>query len=384
MTLWPTAALLVFPPLALLSMALLYPLVSLPMKRQERARIFLDLLEMCEGRGRDLSRELVSISYTRDADLGFRFHVLAAHLEAGRSLRSAIGLVPRLLPGNVRSMLIAGEDLGDCRQVAGLCRRMLDDAAGTVRMMANHILPLLLVGLPLMLAYSLVLRLCVPTIRTLYEEAEAAPPPFLEAALALAVPILVLACVLYLLIFLIALFHYGGPRLKRWLEFGLAPVLDRFYLWIPWVRTRIHRDFSLALGWLLDRKVPEPKALSLAAGCTANSRFPGAGAALPAGAGVGNAAGGGAGRARGEEGPAGMEDAHGRGPFRGIPRGAGGLVVLARSAGEAAGAGGRAGRGHRDDPAQRPARLPACRQRLLGDKPSGGDGGPLVASAMLP
>ncbi len=273
MTLWPTAALLVFPPLALLSMALLYPLVSLPMKRQERARIFLDLLEMCEGRGRDLSRELVSISYTRDADLGFRFHVLAAHLEAGRSLRSAIGLVPRLLPGNVRSMLIAGEDLGDCRQVAGLCRRMLDDAAGTVRMMANHILPLLLVGLPLMLAYSLVLRLCVPTIRTLYEEAEAAPPPFLEAALALAVPILVLACVLYLLIFLIALFHYGGPRLKRWLEFGLAPVLDRFYLWIPWVRTRIHRDFSLALGWLLDRKVPEPKALSLAAGCTANSRF---------------------------------------------------------------------------------------------------------------
>jgi len=53
-------------------------LLSLPMRRQERARFFLDLLEQGLKEGRTPEQTLVSVSQSRDGSLGPRFHVLAA------------------------------------------------------------------------------------------------------------------------------------------------------------------------------------------------------------------------------------------------------------------------------------------------------------------
>ena len=252
---------------------LLYLLVSLPLRRQERARILVDLVEVRENPGQSLVEALVSMSRTRDPSLGVGFHLLAAHLEAGRSFGTALELVPRLLPVGIRRVLAAGEELGDCRRVVPLCRQMLEDAAGTVRMMANHILLLLLVSLPMIVVSVAILGFYIPRIRELGMEFGRTLPPMLDAALSLLPPVLILLCGLVLLLYVVTLFHYGGPRLRQWMEFGFSPLLDRCFLWIPWQRTRIHRDFSLMLGWLLDQGVSETRALEQAAACTANSAF---------------------------------------------------------------------------------------------------------------
>src|SRR2546422_11735882 len=69
---------------------LLYFLLTLPMRRNERARFFLDILELGLKEGRTPESAIVEASRSRDPALGARFHLLADHLENG--LRLGLGL----------------------------------------------------------------------------------------------------------------------------------------------------------------------------------------------------------------------------------------------------------------------------------------------------
>ena len=58
------------------------------------------------------------------------------------------------------------------------------------------------------------------------------------------------------------------PHIRAWL-----PGYDQINWRLAWRRKRMQRDFSVMLATLLDAKMPEPEAVSLAANCTANSVF---------------------------------------------------------------------------------------------------------------
>ena len=91
----------------------IYFLVSLPLRRQERARFFLDLLELGLKEGRTPEQTIVAVSRSGDPSMGARFHLLAAHLEIGFRLGQALEKVPRLLPPQINAMLKTGEEIGD-------------------------------------------------------------------------------------------------------------------------------------------------------------------------------------------------------------------------------------------------------------------------------
>ena len=80
---------------------IVYYLLSVPMRRQERARFFLDLLATLLRQGKPLEPTLIEIANSRDRSPGMRFHLVAAHLERGARLGEALENVPRFLPPQV-------------------------------------------------------------------------------------------------------------------------------------------------------------------------------------------------------------------------------------------------------------------------------------------
>jgi len=81
-----------------------YFLLSLPMRRAERARIFLDVAEMAVRDGRNLEQTIVSVSQSRDMSVGVRFHLLAAWLENGLRL-----MVPPFITAGERVVVDTNE-----------------------------------------------------------------------------------------------------------------------------------------------------------------------------------------------------------------------------------------------------------------------------------
>src|SRR3974390_527061 len=95
------------------SVYLIYFLLTLPMRRAERSRMFLDLLALGIKEGRSPEAACVQASSSRDPSLGARFHLLAAYIEKGLSLDEALARVPRLLSPRIGAMLRAGARIGD-------------------------------------------------------------------------------------------------------------------------------------------------------------------------------------------------------------------------------------------------------------------------------
>ena len=108
-------------------LSLFHFLLSLPMRRAERARMILDLLETALQHGEPVEQALISISNSREQSVGVRFHLFVAWLEKGLRLNEAFAKVPRLLPPAIVAMLGVGQRLGDLRKVLPACRQLLAD-----------------------------------------------------------------------------------------------------------------------------------------------------------------------------------------------------------------------------------------------------------------
>ena len=111
--------------------ALMHALLSLPIRRRERARFFLDLLETALAQGRAIEQTLAAMAESRDRAMGVRFHLLAAHLENGLRLGAALEKVPRLLPAQIAATLRVGERLGDLKRVLPACRETLREGSAS-------------------------------------------------------------------------------------------------------------------------------------------------------------------------------------------------------------------------------------------------------------
>src|SRR5580692_4094831 len=103
---------------------LLHFLLSMPMRRRDRALFFLDLLETVVSRGQPVEQAILSAAENRDSAIGVRFFMVAAYIEGGARLGEALEKVPSFLPPQVTAMLRAGEKLGDLKKVLPACREV--------------------------------------------------------------------------------------------------------------------------------------------------------------------------------------------------------------------------------------------------------------------
>src|SRR5439155_9624884 len=140
---------------------LIYFLLTLPMRRNERARFFLDLLERGLKEGRTPEVTVAEAAASRDRALGVRFHLLATYLEQGLRLSEALDRVPRLLPPQIRAVLRVGERIGDVAKVLPACRRLLQDPVSQVRAANNYLILLAFAITPAIIFVPLVLRVKV-------------------------------------------------------------------------------------------------------------------------------------------------------------------------------------------------------------------------------
>lgn len=261
-----------FTPLCGLSCAACY-LVSLPLRRRERARFFLDLIETGIRSGHSAERTIVSVADSRDESVGVRFHLLAAYLRSGLRLGDALDQVPRLLPPQISSTLRTGEKVGDIPRFVPACRVALGDAASISQKPGAQLMTLLFALLPVApLLYLFVVDAVMPRFAFIIDEFEeplAAPVtlPWMGIGKTLAWVQIAVAVVF----FAAAFFRFGGPRLKSWMTGGWSPGwVDWVIHQIPWRRKQMLRDFTSVLASLLDHGVDEGRAVRLAAESTAN------------------------------------------------------------------------------------------------------------------
>jgi type II secretory pathway component PulF len=252
---------------------LFYFLLTLPLRRNERARLFLDLLELGLKEGRTPELAIADAASSADRSLGARFHLLAAYLGQGLRLSQALEKTPRLLPPQLRMMLKTGERIGDISKVLPACRKFLQDGISQVRGAHNYLILVAFAITPVMIWIPLVFRLKVlPSFMQTFETIlEGQPlPPFTRLVFGESYLLTFLQIGLVGFLWLLLLAYLGGPRLYGWLHSLLPSLPDTVLLWLPWRRKRLQRDFSAMLAVLLDAGVPEAEAVTLAAEATRN------------------------------------------------------------------------------------------------------------------
>src|SRR5215213_2600732 len=82
----------------------MYLVISMPLRRRERARLFFDLIETGLEDGHAPELVIVEAAKTKDPVLGANFHLLAAYMEQGIRLPEALTMARRLVPPECAAM----------------------------------------------------------------------------------------------------------------------------------------------------------------------------------------------------------------------------------------------------------------------------------------
>jgi type II secretory pathway component PulF len=252
---------------------LFYFLLTLPMRRNERARWLLDLVELGVKDGRSPEAALSEAAASCDTELGVRFHLLAEYLRQGMRLSQALDHVPWLLPPPVAAMLKTGERIGDIRRVLPACRALLKDGVSHVRGAVNYVVLLVFAMAPLYVLVPLLFKVAIlPKFREVFAGMfESARLPWFTELVFSRDSLLITAQIgLVCLLWIAVVAYLGGPRFHGWVRKFLPRTTDRLLWWLAWRRKRLQRDFSALLALLLDAGVPESEALGLAAEATGN------------------------------------------------------------------------------------------------------------------
>src|ERR1039457_3440715 len=252
---------------------LLHFLLSLPMRRRDRALFFLDLLETVVNRGQWVEQAILPAAENHDRAIGVRFFMLAAHIENGARLGEALEKEPRFLPPQVNAMLRAGEKLGDLKKVLPACREVLRVAPDTVRTTMHYMVAILLLFAPAAIALiSLLSMFVIPKFKEVAAGSgvELWPVTLFTFALNDTHILIGFETLLFFALLTVAAIYIGGPGLVRWFQFRTVPVVDWIAWRVPWKRKKLLRAFSAMLAVLLDGGVPEAEAVRLAGESTAN------------------------------------------------------------------------------------------------------------------
>ena len=263
-------ALLALVPAGVFSL-ILHSLLSLPMRRRDRARFFLDLLETVVDRGQPAEQAILAAAANEDSSIGIGFFIVAAHIEGGARLGQALEQHPAFLPPQVNAMLQAGEKLGDFKKVLPACREVLRVAPDTVRTTMHYMVAILLMFAPIAIwLISLLSIFVVPKFKDVAGGAGAPVWPLTIFVFDVTPYLVGFEIVLFLLLASAAAIYLGGPGFVRWFRFQSLPVVDWIAWQVPWKRKKLLRAFSAMLAVLLDSGMPEAGAVRLAGECTAN------------------------------------------------------------------------------------------------------------------
>jgi type II secretory pathway component PulF len=256
------------------SILLIHFLFSLPMRRAERARLFLDLLEGALNRGQSVEEMILSLAQSGDRIVGVRFHLLAAYIESGLSFDDALKKVPRFLPPQIVAMLGVGKKLGDLKKVLPACHELLREHPAGVRSAMHYMILVVLFFSP---AFVFVLMMTTIFVIPKFKEVAAGQNvklwPETVFVFSHAFSFVVFEIIVFLALTAITFIYLGGPQLIRWFQFRQFPVVDWIAWRIPWKQKRLQRTFSAMLSVLLDAGVPEIDAVRLAGDCTTNEIF---------------------------------------------------------------------------------------------------------------
>ena len=246
-------------------------LLSLPMRRRDRARFFLDLLETVLQRGQPVEPAILSAAENPDRSIGMGFFMVAAHIENGARLGEALARVPAFLPPQVSEMIRSGEKLGDLKKVLPACREVLRVPADAVRTTMHYVVAILLLAAPIVIGLIFILLTFVV-------------PKFKEVAAGMGIPVWPVAlfvfqhapamqwleAALFCSLAGFVVFYIGGPGLLRRFRFRSVPVVDWIAWRLPWNQKKLLRGFSAMLAVLLDGGMPEAEAVRLAGESTVN------------------------------------------------------------------------------------------------------------------
>ena len=261
--------------LLILGLALLvFYVISLPLRRQERDRFLLDVIESALAQGEQVERYIISLAQTRDRSPGIQFHLLAALLESGCSFVDALEKTPRLFPPQLLAMLKVGESIGDLKKVLPACRKLLRDGISQSRAAINYQVVFAFVLNPMvLLAVPFLAVKIMPVFGEIFSGFGMKFSSLATTAIKLSPYIFAGQMLIVLALYFFAILFLGGPRLSSWLQAGVFPLGDWIVLRLPWRRKRLQRDFSAMLALLLDAEVPEERAVLFAAASTANRVF---------------------------------------------------------------------------------------------------------------
>src|SRR5580658_5978776 len=228
----------VLAPVVILALGAYY-LITRPLRREERTRFLLEMIESALEQGQPIEHYIVSLAQTRDGSLGTRFYLLAAHLEQGRSLCEALEKVPGLGPPQLAAMLGIGESLGDYGRVLPACRELLHDGLSESRAMINYqvgfafiLNPVIAVGLPF------IGMKVAPVISEVFRVSGKQLIPQFNFIMHILPWVCILQLALVLALYFFSVLFLGGPRLVAWLEASLLPAADWMWLRVPWRRKR--------------------------------------------------------------------------------------------------------------------------------------------------
>jgi type II secretory pathway component PulF len=250
---------------------LIHFLFSLPLRRTERARLFLDLLESALQRGQSVEEMILSVAQSRDRSVGTRFHLIAAHIESSLSFTAALEKVPRFLPPQITAMLRVGEKLGDLNKVLPASREILRDRPAGVRSAMHYLILVILFFSPVFIfVMMLTATYVIPKFRDVAAGMGIQLWPETIFVFGHTGGLIGFEIMISLGMLGAVLLYIGGPQLARWFQFRSVPVVDWIAWRVPWKQKRLQRTFSAMLAVLLDGGVPEAEAVRLAGDCTAN------------------------------------------------------------------------------------------------------------------
>lgn len=270
--------------LVVLAVRAMHAMVSQPMRRRERARMFLALLGSGTQGKQPVEQTIIQLARRREQSMGVELHQLAAYLEQGIPLMAALERVPRLLPPAMLAMLRAGAESGDLRRVLPCCRALVREQAFNQQSWVHELVTLGVVYLPMQFWWVALVRVVVwPKFEEILKDM-AGENGTLQLFDMSRVDSLWVGFAFFVCLPLIGVgaAHLLGPKAFQHLFPGrpdangripdnwVERLLQRVELLLPWVRRRKQRDFSAMLALLLDAGMPEAKAVQLAGESTAN------------------------------------------------------------------------------------------------------------------
>lgn len=251
--------------LVIIKAILLGLIYGMPVTKKEKAKAFVDVLDIGLEDGHSPEHIVVGLSKAREQSFGLRFHLLAAHIENGLRLGQALEKTPKFLPRKIRAMLRIGEETGLLRPMLGASRKSLADATSQTLTALNYLTPSLIFSAVLPVVFMILSVVVFPKFREIFRGYFDVPLPSLAAWVLNSSGLLFTLLCLPAVAVWFRWFFFEGSRAK--------PFEDRILFSLPWRYTRMQRDFAATLALLLDAGLPEEKALTLAAEGTGNQIF---------------------------------------------------------------------------------------------------------------